>query len=89
LVDWLVPKGLQGLAQALVRHCEGLATASGLHRLDAWFPEYAPQFQFLKALGYRPAPTEYEIVVEPFRPELAREWVQGHWYYTMGDTDIF
>ncbi len=89
LVDWLVPQRRRGLAGALLRRCHALATESGQDRMEAWFPEYASQFELLKAHGYRPKPTQYEIVVEPFRPELSREWVQGHWYYTMGDTDIF
>jgi len=89
LVDWLVPGRSRGLAEALLRHCHGLALASGQSRIDAWFPEYAPQFQLLKTHGYQPSPTQYEIVVEPFHPELSREWVQGHWYYTMGDSDIY
>jgi hypothetical protein len=89
LVDWLVPARSQGLAEALLGQCHAIAMASGQSRIEAWFPEYATQFQFLKAHGYRSTPTQYEIVVEPFVPELSREWVQGHWYYTMGDSDIY
>lgn len=89
LVDWLVPGGRRKLAGALLWHCHALALASGQHRIEAWFPDYAPQFLFLSDHGYRPTPTQYEIVVEPFVPELSREWVQGHWYYTMGDSDIY
>jgi hypothetical protein len=89
LVDWLVPRRRGGLAGALLRHCEAVAVASGQRRIEAWFPDYAPQFQFLQANGYRPSPTQYEIVWEPFQPELARDWVPGHWYYTMGDSDIY
>jgi len=89
LMDWLVPGRRGQLAEALLQHCHALALASGQGRIEAWFPEYAPQFHFLQARGYQPSPTQYEIVVEPFVPELSREWVQGHWYYTMGDSDIF
>jgi hypothetical protein len=89
LVDWLVPGQQRRLAEALLQHCHTVAVASGLSRIEAWFPEYAPQFQFLKAHGYSPVPTQYEIVVEPFHPELSRKWVNDHWYYTMGDSDIY
>ena len=89
LVDWLVPVARRNLAEALLGRCHALASVSGQSRMEAWFPEHASQFQFLKARGYRPTPTQYEIVVEPFVPELSREWVGGHWYYTMGDSDIY
>ncbi len=89
LVDWLVPMERRDLEAALLQRCHALAMASGQGRIEAWFPEYAPQFQLLEAHGYKPTPTQYEIVVEPFHPELSREWVQGHWYYTMGDSDIY
>ncbi len=89
LMDWLVPGRHRRLADTLLQHCHALGAAFGQSRMEAWFPEYAPQFQFLKARGYRPVPTQYEIVVEPFHTELSREWVNGHWYYTMGDSDIY
>lgn len=89
LVDWLVPMARRNLAETLLGRCHALASASGRSRMEAWFPEHASQFQFLKARGYRPTPTQYEIVVEPFVPELSREWVGSHWYYTMGDSDIY
>jgi len=89
LVDWLVPARGRSLTGALLQHCHALAVASGQSRIEAWFPKWAPQFQFLQARGYQPSPTQYEIVVESFHPELSRDWVQGHWYYTMGDSDIY
>ena len=89
LMDWLVPGRHSDLAEALLDRCQAAVASSGLGRMEAWFPEYAPQFQFLKARGYTVAPTQYEIVVEPFHPDLPREWVQGHWHYTMGDADIY
>jgi hypothetical protein len=89
LMDWLVPERRRGVGEVLLQRCHALALASGQSRIEAWFPEYAYQFQLLKAYGYQSTPTQYEIVVEPFHPELSREWVQGHWYYTMGDSDIY
>jgi len=89
LVDWLVPERRRRLAEALLEHCHALAVAAGLGRIETWFPDNASQFEFLKAQGYRPSSTQYEIVVEPFHPELSREWLEGHWYYTMGDSDIY
>lgn len=89
LVDWLVPSGRQDVAQMLLDHCHTLAMASGLHRIEAWFPEYATQFHFLRAQGYEPVPTMYHLIARQCTSELSLEWVKDHWYYTMGDSDIF
>ncbi len=88
LVDWLVPGRHRRLAEVLLQHCHALGAATGQSLIEAWFPEYAPQFELLVAQGYRSTPTQYENVVQPFHPELTLEWLQGHWYYTMGDSDI-
>ena len=89
LVDWLVPERRRGLASVLLQHCHALASASGLSQMEAWFPEYAPQFQFLQTHGYQPTATMYALIATVFCEELSQEWMRGHWYYTMGDSDIY
>ena len=89
LMDWLVPSGRQDLAQMLLDHCHALAMASGLQRIEAWFPEYTTQFHFLRAQDYEPAPTMYHLIARQCAPEPSLEWVRDHWYYTMGDSDIY
>lgn len=89
LMDWLVPSGQQDLAQMLLDHCHALAMASGLQRIEAWFPEYTAQFHFLRVQGYEPVPTMYHLIARQCTPELSLEWISNNWYYTMGDSDIF
>jgi hypothetical protein len=101
LVDWLVPGRYLRLAEVLLQSCHAIGAATGQSRIEARFPQYTPQFQFLMAQGYRPTPAQYEnvdhrgiqpgefVVVQPFHPELTLEWLQGHWYYTMGDSDSY
>ncbi len=89
LVDWLVPWRRRYLAEALLQYCHAVAAASGLSCIEAWFPENAPQFQFLQTRGYQPTPTTYELTVTVFHEELSPDWLQGHWYFTMGDSDIY
>lgn len=89
LMDWLVPSGRQDLAQMLLDHCHALAMAFGFQRIEAWFPEHTSQFHFLRAQGYEPAPTMYHLIARQCTPELSLEWVRDHWYYTMGDSDIY
>ena len=87
LVDWLVPRQPQNLAEALLEYCHAIAANSGQIRIKAWFPEYSHHFQFLKSKGYRATITPRELTVQAFHPELCPEWIRGHWYYTMGDSD--
>ncbi|MBI2902626.1 MAG: GNAT family N-acetyltransferase [Candidatus Methylomirabilis oxyfera] len=87
LVDWLALGQPQNLAEALLQHCHAIATDSGQIRIKAWFPEYSHHFQFLKSNGYRATVTPRELAVQAFHTELYPEWIRGHWYYTMGDSD--
>ncbi len=87
LVDWLVPGQPRELAEAMLLHCHACAADSGQVRIKAWFPTYSPQFQLLKASGYRPTPIDHVLMVKSFHSELSSDWLQDHWYYTMGDSD--
>lgn len=89
LVDWLVPRQPRGPAEALLQHCHAFSADSGRVRIKTWFAAHSPEFQLLKAHGYQPTPTKHEITVDLFHAELSREWVQSHWYYTMGDSDFY
>ena len=89
LMDWLVPSGREDLAQMLLDHCHALALASGLQRIEAWFPEYTTQYHFFTGRGYESAPTTYHLIARQCAPEPLLKWIRDHWYYTMGDSDIF
>lgn len=89
LVDWLVPDGATPVAQALLTCCEALARNAGMTQLQAWFPPSGWPAQLLLQRGYRPEPTPYHLVALTKVPEVSLEWVNAHWYYTMGDSDIY
>ncbi len=89
LMEMLVPTQDSDLAKALIAHCHSVAVAADRPQVQAWFPGYTQAHRLLRQLGYRQEPTMYNLTANFFNPEIAAEWVQSHWYYTMGDSDIF
>ena len=89
LMDWLVPAESSTLARALLAQCHSVAVAAGRPRVRAWFPEYAREYRLLEQLGYCREPTMYNLTANFFNDEITVEWARSHWYYTMGDSDIF
>lgn len=89
LVDWLVPEGAPGVAEALLDRGESLAGEAGMEEIQAWFPSYSAPFRLLLSRGYRSEPTLYSLVCRTYTSSLPLEWLRDHWYYTMGDSDIY
>jgi len=89
LVDWLVPPGDASTADLLLYHCERRSREAGMTQLQAWFPATAWPHHLLLERGYRPEPTLYHLVALTKVPDVSLEWVNAHWYYTMGDSDIY
>lgn len=89
LVDWLVPDGGAGTAEALLDHCERVARDAGMTQLQAWFPPYTRPYHLLLDHGYQPTPTNYHFIALSTSPEVSIEWARERWYYTMGDSDIY
>lgn len=89
IVDWLLPRGETAPAVALLAHAEAQARQAGLREVAAWFPPDSPEQRWILAQGYRREPTRYPMLTIIPGPELTTDWVARHWYYTMGDSDIF
>jgi len=89
LVDWLVPPDSTSTAERLLAYCEAVAREAGMERLSAWFPKYSWPYGFLREHGYRGEPTIYHLVALATDPRVCLDWVKDHWYYTMGDSDIY
>jgi hypothetical protein len=89
LMDWLAPVESSTLAGALLMHCHKVAVTAGRPQVRAWFPEYTHEYRLLRQLGYYREPTMYHLTANFFNDEIAVEWARTHWFYTMGDSDIF
>lgn len=89
LVDWLVPSGDASTADLLLYHCERRSREAGMTQLQAWFPASAWPHRLLSERGFRQESTPYHLVALTKIPDVSLEWVDQHWYYTMGDSDIY
>jgi hypothetical protein len=89
LVDWLVPPGDTTTADLLLHHCERRSREAGMTQLQAWFPPSAWPHRLLSERGFRQESTPYHLVALTKVPDVSLEWVNRHWYYTMGDSDIY
>jgi hypothetical protein len=88
-VDWLVPRGEPEVGAVLLAQAEQDAARAGLAEVAAWFPPGSPEQHWFLAHGYRAEPTRYPLPSRVYAPDLSLDWVAQHWYYTMGDSDIF
>lgn len=88
LVDWLAPAGDAEVRAALVAWALAAARAEGCARLTALFPESAPEWLAFQRLGLAVRATRYFLVAWSFSRVHDLGWMQQHWYYTLGDTDL-
>jgi hypothetical protein len=89
VVDWLVPRGDAEAGMVLLAQAEADAARAGLGEVAAWFPPGSPEQRWFLSHGYRAEPTRYPLPTRSYDPDLSLGWVARHWYYTMGDSDIF
>lgn len=89
IVEWLVPRGESAPASVLLAHAEAEARRAGMAEIAAWFPPDSPEQRWFTAQGYTAEPTRYPLLAGAYAPDLSLDRVARHWYYTMGDTDVF
>ena len=89
VVDWLVPRSEPAAAWVLLRHAETEARRAGMKEVSAWFSPDSLEQRWFLARGYTAEPTRYPLLAKAYATGLAPDWVSRHWYYTMGDTDVF
>lgn len=87
LCDWLVPAGEREAADALCAWALAAAESDSLP-LTAVFPEIAPEFQAFQRAGFRVRATKRTVVARSYRRDISVDWLRGHWYMTLGDTDL-
>jgi radical SAM superfamily enzyme YgiQ (UPF0313 family) len=90
LVDWLVPREDKKVAEILRRNLEHSAKVGGTKTVEAWFPPYSDEYQWLLDNGYHEEKTKSVLVAHIFKPDLIDyEFINTKWYYTMGDSDVY
>lgn len=89
IVDWLVPVNDLEASSLLLARCHELARNMGLTAVQASFPDYAPQYEFLVSLGYRAQRPRFVVSVRCAEDSEKAQILREGWYYTMGDTDMY
>src|SRR5262249_50274333 len=89
LVDWIGPGGDRPALAALLPAAARPATEAGGRRLETWVTPNTRHHATLAELGLRSEPTRFNLCIMTFGPRCELDWARAHWFFTMGDTDIF
>jgi hypothetical protein len=89
VMDWLVPARDPGTLAVLLRHAVVVARAEGQQRVETWLPASSPHRAVILARGFGEEPCYANLCVKPYRRDLDLDWMRRHWYYTIGDSDVF
>ncbi|HKB16005.1 MAG TPA: GNAT family N-acetyltransferase [Planctomycetota bacterium] len=87
LVEWLVPRGEEEAARALLSWARACARPE-TDRLAAVFPETSPWFLFLQKEGFLVEGTKYILVGRNYHGPEDATWFRKNWYFTLGDFDV-
>lgn len=89
IVDWLVPRGEGGVAQALCAAALAAARSAGHDHLVAGFAPRSPEFeQFQAGLGFRVRLSPHQIVFRSYAHGIDRRYLFEEWHHSLGDFDF-
>lgn len=89
LVDWLVRRGDRAVLAALIAAAARITLDAGGKRLEAWAPPGSPERQDLVSLGFVTEETPFHLTLTALPAGFTVEWLREHWFYTMGDADMY
>src|SRR5262249_29779121 len=89
VVDLLVRDRDQDTLVALLDHARRHASDSGLQDLEAWMPRGFSHYHALSQLGFTETESQFNLCIRIFTRHLTVPFAIDHWYYTMGDSDIY
>jgi len=89
LTEFLVPDQDGPGALRLLAHAVARARATGQQRVEVWIPPARSLFDLLVAHGFWAEDSPFNLCIKIYGERLDPEWVGRHWYYSIGDTDVF
>lgn len=90
LMEFLLEEGNTAVAQVLLRAVESLCGAEGAETLEGWFPRFAWECGFLTGTGgCTGAVADNYFECRLFDSRLRASWLAEHFYYSLGDYDVF
>ena len=97
VVDWIgrgadrpmVAALLAGVGRAAVEATPRAAAERPVWLLDTWVMPRTPWWPTLQGLGLSETPTDFNLCIIDSLPDHDFEWARAHWFFTMGDSDIY
>lgn len=90
LMEFVLEKGNTAAAQLLLLAVESLCGAEGTETIEGWFPRFAWECGFLTGTGgFTGAATDNYVECRVFDSRLRASWLAEHFYYSLGDYDVF
>ena len=90
LMEFLLEEGNTAAAQVLMRAVESLCSTEGAETLEGWFPRFAWECGFLIGTGgCTGAVADNYFECRLFDSRLRASWLAEHFYYSLGDYDVF
>ena len=90
LMEFLVARDDETLPQQLLAGVENVAQDEGAAVLEGWFPPFSWERHFLcSSARYRDEDTEHWLECRLFDQRLNAAWLAKHFYYSLGDFDVY
>jgi hypothetical protein len=89
LVDWLGRGDDHEAVAALLAHVCEMTLAAGGRRLETWVTPNMSLAPTLQGLGFEPEDGPFNLCIMVYGGELDLDWARAHWFFTMGDSDIY
>ncbi len=89
LMDWIGPGGDSQTVAALLAEVGRLALAEGGGRLETWVTPQMPQLKTLRSLGFTEEISPFNLCIMVYGRDFDLDWSAAHWFFTMGDSDIY
>ncbi len=89
LVDWIGPGGDEEAVAALLAHVGRITLAEGGRRLETWVTPNMPQLGTLRRCGFSEEESPFNLCIMVYSRDFDLDWSKAHWFFTMGDSDIY
>ncbi|MBL8765991.1 MAG: hypothetical protein JNL94_01415, partial [Planctomycetes bacterium] len=89
VAEWLVEPTDVVATSSLLKAVTQWARTNGQQRIEVWVPQSHPQFDAIRGEGFGVESSPFNLCIKPYLPELTEDWVRAHWYWTIGDSDVF
>ena len=84
----LEPKDTPALT-TLLAHVVGVARQTAQPRVETWIPPTSPLYDATLARGFSSEKSPFNLCIKIYDESIDPAWARAHWFYTIGDSDVF